>query len=76
MGRQQMDVVQPAARLTDDASARAACTALTREVGFSFLLSSFVLVGLDLDLGGSSLLLSSVFRVEDGVGPDRSKSWA
>ena len=30
-------------------------------------------MGLDLDLGGSSLLLSSVFtdRVEDGVGPDR-----
>jgi len=28
-------------------------------------------VGLDLDLGGSSLLLSSVFGVEDGVGPDR-----
>ena len=28
-------------------------------------------MGLDLDLGGSSLLLSSVFGVEDGVGPDR-----
>ena len=51
-------------------SARVACTALTREVGFSFLLSF---------LWASILILavvvccSSVFtdRVEDGVGPDR-----
>ena len=49
--------------------ARVACTALTREVSFSFLLS-FLWASIS-DLGGSSLLLSSVFRVEDGVGPDR-----
>jgi hypothetical protein len=38
-------------------------------VGFSFLLS-FLWASI-LIFGGSSLLLSSVFRVEDGVGPDR-----
>ena len=48
--------------------ARVACSALTKGVRLGFLISFLWALGLDL---GGSLLLSSVFGVEDGVGPGR-----